>query len=371
MEDLEDLKYMQVALELARKGAGWVNPNPMVGAVIVRDGIIIGKGYHEKFGGLHAERTALAFCTDSPRNATLYVTLEPCCHYGKTPPCTEAIIRSGIARVVVGTLDPNPIVSGKGVEILRSHNIQVDIGVLEEECKDLIKIFTHFIANKRPYIVMKYAMTMDGKIATYTNQSRWITGGKARGHVHSNRHIYSSIMVGVNTIINDDPLLTCRLVNSKNPIRIICDTNLRTPLTSKIVQTAKEVDTIIATCEVDTLRHEVYQKAGCKIVVVGRLDNHVNLMELIEVLGNMNIDSVMLEGGSTLNWSALKNNIVHCVHAYIAPKLLGGASAKAPIGGLGIDDPNHAIKLTEPKITRLGEDLLLESEVIYTCLQES
>lgn len=362
---------MQVALELARKGAGWVNPNPMVGAVIVKDGIIIGKGYHEEFGGLHAERNALSCCTVSPRNATLYVTLEPCCHYGKTPPCTEAIIKSGIARVVIGTLDPNPIVSGKSVEILRSHNIQVDIGVLEEECKDLIKMFTHFIINKRPYIVMKYAMTMDGKIATYTNQSKWITGGKARDHVHSNRHIYSAIMVGVNTVINDDPQLTCRVENSKNPIRIICDTNLRTPLTSRIVQTAKEVETIIATCEVDESKHEAYQKAGCKTVVVGRLDNHVNLVELITVLGNMNIDSIMLEGGSTLNWSALQYKTVDSIQVYIAPKLFGGSNAKSPIGGLGINVPSSAIKLTEPKITSLGEDLLLESEVIYTCLQES
>lgn len=366
-----DSKYMKVALELARKGAGWVNPNPMVGAVIVKDGIIIGKGYHEEFGGLHAERNALVSCSDSPENATLYVTLEPCCHYGKTPPCTEAIIHSKIARVVIGTLDPNPIVSGKGVEILRSHNIQVEVGVLEEECKELIKIFAHYIINKRPYIVMKYAMTMDGKIATYTNQSRWITGEKARNHVHSDRHNYSSIMVGVNTVINDDPLLTCRLENTKNPIRIICDTSLRTPLTSRIVHTAKEVDTIIATCEVDPVKHEPYLKAGCKIVVVGEVDNRVNLVELMEVLWNMNIDSVILEGGSTLNWSAIKYKTVDLVQVYIAPKLFGGSSAKSPIGGLGIDIPSHAFTLSEPKITRFDEDLLLESEVIYTCLQES
>ena len=218
---MNDIKYMKMALELAEKGGGWVNPNPLVGAVIVKENSVIGSGYHERFGGLHAERKALESCRVSTENATIYVTLEPCCHFGKTPPCTDAIIKSGISRVVIGTPDPNPIVSGKSIEILRSHKIQVDVGVLEQECKDLIKIFTKFKSTNTPYVVMKYAMTMDGKIATFTNQSKWITGAKARVHVHQNRHNYAAIMVGVNTVIYDDPLLTCRLEHAKNPIRIV------------------------------------------------------------------------------------------------------------------------------------------------------
>ena len=367
---MNDIKYMKMALELAEKGGGWVNPNPLVGAVIVKENSVIGSGYHERFGGLHAERKALESCRVSTENATIYVTLEPCCHFGKTPPCTDAIIKSGISRVVIGTPDPNPIVSGKSIEILRSHKIQVDVGVLEQECKDLIKIFTKFKSTNTPYVVMKYAMTMDGKIATFTNQSKWITGAKARVHVHQNRHNYAAIMVGVNTVIYDDPLLTCRLEHAKNPIRIVCDTDLRTPLSSKLVQTAREVPTIIATCERDEAIHKAYQDSGCNIVVVGKHKNHVNLAELMTVLGNQNIDSIILEGGSTLNWSALRSKIVDCIQAYIAPKIFGGKDAKSPVGGQGMASPDDAFMLKQSQITQLGEDILIESEVIYSCLQE-
>ena len=193
---MSDIEYMKIAIELAKKGAGYVNPNPMVGAVIVKNNRLIGQGYHEVFGGLHAERNALKNCRESPVGATLYVTLEPCCHYGKTPPCTETIIKSGITRVVVGTLDCNPIVSGKGVKQLEENNIQVDVGILEIECQQLIKVFRKYITKRIPYVFMKYAMTMDGKIATYTNQSKWISGEKARKQVHQFRHKVTAIMVG-------------------------------------------------------------------------------------------------------------------------------------------------------------------------------
>ena len=234
---MSDAEYMKLAIELAKKGAGYVNPNPMVGAVIVKDNRIIGQGYHETFGGMHAERNALKNCRESPIGSTLYVILEPCCHYGKTPPCTEIIIASGITRVVVGTLDCNPIVSGKGVKILEKNNIQVDVGILEKECQQLIKVFRKYVTKHIPYVFMKYAMTLDGKIATYTNQSKWVSGEEARKQVHQLRHKVTAIMVGVNTVIQDNPLLTCRLENGKNPIRIVCDTNLRTPITSKIIKT--------------------------------------------------------------------------------------------------------------------------------------
>ncbi len=361
---LNDMEYMQLAVELAKKGEGWVNPNPMVGAVVVKNGKIIGKGHHEKFGGLHAERNALADCKEDVKGATIYVTLEPCCHYGKTPPCTEALIESGVKRVVVGALDPNPVVAGKGVEMLRKNNITVDVGVLKDECECLIKIFSHFMKNEKPYVVMKYAMTIDGKIATYKNESKWITGEEARHNVHKTRHALSAIMVGVGTVISDDPVLTCRLENSKNPLRVVCDTNLRTPINSKIVSTAKYVPTVIATCVKDQLRHEAYVKHGCNVIDVEMSDGHVDLCELMEKLGEMSIDSILLEGGGTLNWSALKSGIVNSVQAYIAPKIFGGALAKSPVGGIGVEMPNMAAVLSKPKLTWLDEDILLESEVI-------
>lgn len=395
---MNDEEYMKLAVALAKKGEGWVNPNPMVGAVIVKPGAndsgngandvsILASGYHEQYGGLHAERNALANCRTSPQGATLYVTLEPCCHHGKTPPCTDAIIESGIARVVIGTLDPNPLVAGKGAAILRSHNIEVTVGVLEEECRQLIRKFTHFITTGTPYVTMKYAMTLDGKTATHTNQSKWITGSTAREHVHKERLCYRAIMVGVNTVLCDDPLLTCRLSNTsdvsdhpdsrnhvrtiRNPIRIICDTHLRTPLSSQIVQTAAEIETIIATCETDSAMHRPYEAAGCSILTTTSTDGHVNLNHLMQLLGARKIDSILLEGGSTLNWSALEYRIVNRVQAYIAPKLFGGALAKTPVGGLGVDSPSDAITLKTPAITQLGNDYLLESEVIYPCSQES
>ena len=230
---IKDMEYMQLALALARKGCGWVAPNPMVGAVIVKDGEIIGQGWHEKCGQPHAERNALASCTKSPRGATMYVTLEPCCHTGRQPPCTDAILEAGIRRVVVGSGDPNPLVAGKGIQILRAHGIEVTENVLREECQRLNEVFFHYIRTKRPFVVMKYAMTLDGKIAAYTGASKWITGEKARNHVQEQRHRYSAIMAGVGTVLADDPLLTCRINGGKNPIRIICDTNLRTPLTGR------------------------------------------------------------------------------------------------------------------------------------------
>ncbi|MDD6795784.1 MAG: bifunctional diaminohydroxyphosphoribosylaminopyrimidine deaminase/5-amino-6-(5-phosphoribosylamino)uracil reductase RibD [Clostridiaceae bacterium] len=359
-----DTQYMKQAIKIAKKGCGWTNPNPMVGAVIVKDNEVIGEGYHERWGGLHAERNALANCTKSPEGATLYVTLEPCCHYGRTPPCTEAIIESGISRVVVGSLDPNPLVAGKGIEILRKSGIDVVEGVLKKECDEVNEVFLHYIKNKDPYVVMKYAMTMDGKIATYNGKSKWITGEEARKKVQEDRNRYSAIMVGVNTIIKDDSRLTCRIANGKNPIRIICDTNLRTPLDSNVVVTSKEVETIIATCSNDD-RKQQYIDSGCKILRVDKKNGYVNLKSLVKKLGELNIDSILLEGGATLNASALEAQIVNKVQTYIAPKVFGGEKAKSPIGGIGVSAPIDAYKLKPLKFYHLGEDILIESEVVY------
>lgn len=353
-------RFMELALEEAKKGCGWVNPNPMVGAVIVKNGEIIGKGYHKKYGDLHAEREALASCGQSPEGAIMYITLEPCCHYGKTPPCTEAIIESGISDVVVGAIDPNALVAGKGVQTLRQNGIRVITGVLEEECKKLNEAFFHYITHKTPFVVMKYAMTMDGKTATSTGKSKWITGETAREHVHLLRHQYAAIMVGVGTVIADNPQLTCRLPDSRNPVRIICDTNLRIPLDSEIIRTAHEVKTYIAAAGGDCKKADALRSRGAEIVFVPGKNDHIDLHELSACLGRLEIDSILLEGGSKLHASALEADIVNKVLVYIAPKIFGGASAKTAVGGAGIDSPDDAYRFENRQVTMLGDDILLE-----------
>lgn len=354
---------MQMALQLAQKGCGWTSPNPMVGAVIVKDGRVIGKGYHEKYGQPHAERNALFSCTEDPKGATMYVTLEPCCHYGKQPPCTEAVLEAGIRRVVVGSSDPNPLVCGKGVGILREHGVHVTEGVLREECDRLNQVFFHYIQTGRPCVVMKYAMTMDGKIAAYTGASKWVTGEEARAHVQSQRHRFRSIMVGVGTVLADDPLLTCRIEGGRNPIRIVCDSRLRTPLDSQLVKTADQAQTVIATCCADRERQAAYQKAGCHVWLIPEKEGRVDLKELMKRLGQEKIDSVLLEGGGTLNWAALESGVVQKVQAYVAPKLFGGQLAKTPVEGQGFPAPSQAVILKNSAVTRLGEDFLIESEI--------
>ena len=374
-------EYMHLACGLALRGMGRVSPNPLVGAVIVKDGRIIGEGWHAKYGDLHAERNALKNCRErgeDPAGAEIYVTLEPCCHHGKQPPCTDALIEAGIARVFMGSGDPNPRVAGKGVQILRDHGIEVVEHVLEPECLALNDVFFHYIRTGLPYVVLKYAMTLDGKIACHTGASRWVTGEEARAHVHRTRNWLTGIMVGVNTVIADDPLLTCRMEGGRDPVRIICDSRLRTPQDSQIVKTAREVPTILATCETDPARQKPYLDAGCRIVTVPEKScgtagspvkdspkrGSVDLNILMQKLGNEEkIDSILLEGGASLAWSALESGIVNRVQAYIAPKIFGGADAKTPVGGTGFDTPDLALKLKNLRLTRLGGDLLIEGDL--------
>lgn len=360
---MQDCDYMTLALKLASRGRGLVAPNPAVGAIIVKDGRIIGQGWHRQYGGLHAEREALADCTETPIGGTMYVTLEPCCHTGKQPPCTEAILERGIARVVVGSPDPNPLVAGKGIAILRQHGVEVTEGVCQAACDRENEAFFHFIRTGTPYVVAKYAMTADGKIATRTGASRWITGEAARENVHADRNRYSAILVGSGTVLADNPLLTCRLPGGRNPLRIVCDSRLRTPLTAQVVQTASDVPALLATCESDPARHAPYQKAGCKIEVFPAQDGHVDLRALVTRLGTRNVDSVLLEGGSTLHWAALDAGIVQRVQCYIAPKLFGGHTAPSPVGGFGVETPNTAFRLRNVTWRQLGEDFLMEGEV--------
>lgn len=357
-------EYMRRALELARKGEGHTSPNPMVGCVVVKDGRIISEGYHEKYGEFHAERNALTRCTEDTAGADLYVTLEPCCHQGKTPPCTDIIIEKKIARVFVGSMDSNPLVAGKGVQILRDHGIYVETGILDAECRKLNEVFYHYIATKTPFVVMKYAMTLDGKIACATGDSKWVTGEIARTQVHRMRGRYRGIMVGIGTVLADDPMLNCRVEGGVDPVRIICDSNLHIPIESQIVKTASDIETIVA-CSQEALESERKQEkirrlkeAG--IQIIGTEGAHgVNLVELMKKLGGQNIDSILLEGGGTLNASALEDGIVNKVYAYIAGKLIGGMDARSPVEGMGIDRMADAITLQNMEIEKLGDDFCI------------
>ena len=364
-----DIPYMERALALAKKGIGHVNPNPLVGSIIVKEGNIIGEGYHQKYGGPHAEINAFASLKESSIGATLYVTLEPCSHYGKTPPCVDAVIKSGVARVVIASLDPNPLVAGRSMTKMQEAGIDVEVGVLKEACDELNQIFFHYITHQTPYVVMKYAMTSDGKIATRTGASRWITGYEARKKVHEDRHRYAGIMVGVGTVIADDPMLDSRIEGSKNPIRIICDTTLRTPMGSRIIKTAESIPTILLSACTDVTRHHPYTNAGCQIITIPLRDHKLDLRVAMNILAEIGIDSILLEGGATLNASAMEARVVQKVQTYIAPKLFGGESAPTPIAGLGVDHPDQAYRLKNSKVTLLGEDILIESEVAK-CLQE-
>lgn len=362
-------QFMKRAIELAKQGVGWTAPNPLVGAVVVKNGRVIGEGYHRKYGELHAERNALAACTEDPAGATLYVTLEPCCHYGKTPPCTEIIIEKKIAKVVIGSRDPNPKVAGKGARILREHGIEVVEDYMREACDALNPVFFHYITTKTPYVVLKFAMTLDGKIATRTGASKWITGEAARNHVHQLRGRYAGILAGIGTVLEDDPMLNCRIDGAHQPLRIILDSHLRIPMGSRLVRSAKEYPLLIVCNESNrdreegTSRIQKLEEAGAKVWTLPEKNGHPDLNVLMQRLGEEKIDSVLIEGGGTVNEAVLKAHIVHHVYAYIAPKIFGGEDAKTPVEGSGIRLPQECANLRLAKITVLLNDMLLEYDV--------
>ena len=363
----ENETYMRRAIELARNGTGWTNPNPLVGAVIVKDGEIIGEGWHHKYGELHAEREALKDCLargNDPAGADIFVTLEPCCHFGKQPPCTQALVEAGIKRVFVGSRDPNPLVHGKGNAFLRENGIEVTEDFLREECDALNPIFFHYITTKRPYVALKYAMTADGKIATKTGASKWISGEAARAYVHELRNRYAAILCGIGTVLADDPMLNCRMEGGNNPLRIICDSNLRIPLESKIVKSAKEIPAIIV-CDdkADFAKRNSLEQAGLEVLTLpGGKTGKIDLSELMKVLGERKIDSVLIEGGGQINFSALEAGIVNKIYAFIAPKLFGGSAAKSPVAGEGIAGVEDAFSFKISEILRFDEDILIEYE---------
>jgi riboflavin biosynthesis protein RibD len=381
-----DIEFMRRAIALARQGGGFVHPNPLVGCVVVKDGQVIAEGYHEKYGEFHAERNALTRCKADTTGATLYVTLEPCCHYGKTPPCTEIIIEKGIAKVFVGILDPNPLVAGKGVKILQDAGIEVISGLCEDEIREMNKVFLKYITTKRPYVIMKTAMTLDGKIAAHSGDSKWVTNEESRKMVHELRSELSGVIVGIGTVLADDPMLTCRLEGEHHqPIRIVVDSNLRIPIDSQLVKTANEYRTIVACRHFDRSeaeRSEVEKSSlnvnkqkgfldslrslemtGVELLECQSNNNHVDINDLMTRLGAMGIDSLLLEGGGTLNAAFLEAGCVDEVWAFIAPKIIGGAAAKTPVSGKGIDLMSEAINLHNIEIQNINGDILIKGKI--------
>ncbi|KUP06850.1 5-amino-6-(5-phosphoribosylamino)uracil reductase [Bacillus coahuilensis m2-6] len=358
--------YMNMAIHNAKVMSGQTSPNPLVGAVIVRDGEIVGFGAHMKAGEPHAEIHALRMAGDKAKGATIYVTLEPCSHYGRTGPCAVALIEAGITNVVVATLDPNPIVAGNGVRILEDAGIKVITGVMEAEAKRMNEVFNHFIVTGRPFITLKTASSLDGKIATHTHNSKWITSEGAREDVHKMRNVYDAILVGANTILEDNPSLTTRLENNhgKNPIRIIIDSALKIPLHSKVL-TDKEAPTWIFTSKmVEETRVQSVERLGASVIKTSGT-HQVNLHDVVNYLGKMNVSSLIIEGGGTINSSFVEEKLVQKAVIYFAPKLIGGKEAPTFLEGKGVAIVSQAIDLENMTITSLGKDFKIEGYPIY------
>lgn len=357
--------YMDLALQNAQAMKGQTDPNPLVGSVIVNDNRIVGIGTHLKAGEPHAEIHAIRMAGEKARGGTIYVTLEPCSHHGRTGPCAVAIVEAGIKKVVIATLDPNPVVSGNGVKILEDAGIEVIIGVRQEESQRMNEVFNKFIVEKTPFVTLKAGITLDGKIATHSFDSKWITSEEARKDVHHIRNENMGILVGVNTVIKDDPELTARIPNGRNPIRIVLDSTLRIPLESKVV-TDKLAETWIFTSEeYDREKRNVLEGLGISIFPTSG-SKHVNPSEVLQILGEKLVSSVLIEGGGTVNWAFLENKLIDKVVLYVAPKIIGGSSAPSFLAGEGMDKMKDAVQLADLSLQPIGPDYKFTGYPIYS-----
>lgn len=351
-----DERYMRFALDVAKTGLGQTSPNPAVGAVVVKNGEIVGFGAHLKAGEPHAEVHAIRMAGDKAKGATVYVTLEPCSHFGKTPPCADLLVETGVKRVVIATTDPNPLVAGKGIEKLKRAGIDVTVGVLKEEADELNRVFFHYITTKTPFVTLKYASSLDGKIATKTGDSKWITSEEARCDVHRYRALHDAILVGVNTVIADDPSLTVRLPEGgKNPIRLILDTHLRTPLHANVIQDGEAETWLIVGSEVPTERMALYESSHVRVIPMHTPE--ITIRELLHMLGAQKITSVFVEGGSRVHDSFIRAGAVQEIVAYVAPKMIGGSEAKTPVGGIGFANMTDVLELTIKRVETIGPDI--------------
>lgn len=347
--------YMELALKNAQAMKGQTDPNPLVGSVIVNDNRIVGVGAHLKAGEPHAEIHAIRMAGDKAQGGTIYVTLEPCSHYGRTGPCALAIVEAGIKKVVIATLDPNPIVSGRGVKILEEAGIEVVVGICEEASRKMNEVFNKYIVKNIPFVTVKAGITLDGKIATHSSHSKWITSEEARHDVHQLRNEHMAILAGVNTVIADNPELTTRIANGRNPIRIILDSTLKIPLDRKVI-TDKLADTWIFTSEnFDTEKKSLLESMGISVFPTSG-PKHVNPKEVLKILGEKGISSLLIEGGGTINAAFLESKLIDKAVIYIAPKLIGGQHAPTFLEGSGIDKMGDAVELEDTNIIKIGKD---------------
>ncbi|WP_270517902.1 bifunctional diaminohydroxyphosphoribosylaminopyrimidine deaminase/5-amino-6-(5-phosphoribosylamino)uracil reductase RibD [Megamonas funiformis] len=359
-----DEKYMRLAMQLAGNAIGRTSPNPLVGAVIVKDNRVVGCGWHRKAGTPHAEVHALNQAGELAQGADVYVTLEPCAHYGKTPPCAKALVEAKVKNVYGGLLDVNPKVAGKGFKILEDAGIHVEYGFLQDELRKQNEVFFKWIEHKKPFVVLKAAMTLDGKIATATGQSKWITNETSRAYGYKLRDIYDGIMVGINTVIEDNPMLTARVDGGKNPIRIVVDSSLKIDINANVVQD-KSAKTIVATTDkADKDKILKLQAQNVDVIVVDKDENDkVDIEKLLNILGQQNICSILVEGGATLSGSFVAKKLVDKVYFFIAPKIIGGKEAKTPVAGTGILNLQEALTLKDIQIEKLEEDILIIGRV--------
>lgn len=359
-----DEKYMRLAMQLAGNAIGRTSPNPLVGAVIVKDNRVVGCGWHRKAGTPHAEVHALNQAGELAQGADVYVTLEPCAHYGKTPPCAKALVEAKVKNVYGGLLDVNPKVAGKGFKILEDAGIHVEYGFLQDELRKQNEVFFKWIEHKKPFVVLKAAMTLDGKIATATGQSKWITNETSRAYGYKLRDIYDGIMVGINTVIEDNPMLTARVDGGKNPIRIVVDSSLKIDINANVVQD-KSAKTIVATTDkADKDKILKLQAQDIDVIVVDKDENDkVDIEKLLDILGQQNICSILVEGGATLSGSFVAKKLVDKVYFFIAPKIVGGKEAKTPVAGTGILNLQEALALKDIQIEKLEEDILIIGRV--------
>lgn len=360
----KDESLMEAALKHAKRGTGSTSPNPLVGAVLAKNGKVIACGYHKRPGGPHAEVVALDKAGRKAKGSELFVNLEPCSHFGRTPPCTERIIKDGVARVVIGMVDPNPINNGRGVKRLRKSGIDVKIGVLEERCKDLNRAFISFVTLKRPYVAIKAAQSLDGKIATFTGNSKWITDANTRRLAHKLRSRADAVLVGLNTIIKDDPLLNVRLCKTKKqPMRIVLDSKLKIPIKSRIIQDKSSRLIIATTRYAAKKRIEQLQKAGVDVFVCKSDNGRVEVGTLLRYLAERDISYLLVEGGGSVIASFLNKRLVDEAFFYISPKIIGGRNAPTSVEGVGVESVNSAIKLNNVALKKINQDILLHGYV--------
>ncbi len=356
----DDHTWMARALELAVRGQGWVEPNPMVGCVIVRDGRVVGEGWHPKFGGPHAEIEALRAAGEAARGSVMYVTLEPCCHHGKTPPCADAVVAAGIRRVVVAQRDPFPLVDGGGLRLLQDAGIEVAVGLLENEARELNAPYLKLLRTGRPWVIAKWAMTLDGKIATHTGNSRWISGEQSRAVVHQLRGRMDAVIVGATTARHDDPLLTARPSGPRVATRVVLDSSASLSTDSQLVRTIGQAPVLVAAgANAPEANVRPLREAGCEVLLLEGASYAERLGQLLDELGRRRMTNVLVEGGGRLLGSLYDAGAIDEVHAFIAPRLVGGAAAPSPIGGRGQVSMADAIALKNPVIQTCGEDIYI------------